>query len=67
MSFVNRNPLNLFLTRLLDTVFTPTPLFTSALAGLPLSSLIHSASKEAPGGAKQGSLFTSLPSYMDTR
>ena len=54
------------LCRLLDTVFTPTPLFTSALAGLPLSKLIHSANKAAPA-AQQGSLFTSLPSYLDTR
>ena len=49
------------LFRLLDTVFTPTPLFT-----LPLSKLISSASKVAPTPA-QGSLFTSLPSYLDTR
>ena len=56
----------LLLCRLLDTVFTPTPLFTSALAGLPLSKLLHSANKAAPA-AQQGSLFTSLPSYLDTR
>ena len=51
----------------MDTVFTPTPLFTSAFAGLPLSKLINSASKAAPEMNQQGALFTSLPPYLDKR
>lgn len=53
--------------RLLDTVFTPTPLFTSAFAGLPLSKLINSSASKVAPTPPQGSLFTSLPSYLDTR
>ena len=51
----------------METVFTPTPLFTSAFAGLPLSKLINCSSKVAPVAGQPGSLFTSLPPYLDTR
>lgn len=50
--------------RLLDAVFTPTPILTTALpsmSAIPLSKLINDSKQTT-----HSSLFTSLPSYLDT-